>query len=109
ADAPASWIIRRAGHIFRIALRRAVRDPTEDRALLLIGQTSLVEERAVRHVSMPRRHRSLIDLVPDILRSRTHLIVGQERHRADFAWPVTARAVLKKDRGDVLRVRRDGC
>jgi len=44
--------------------------------------------------------------VANILGSRTHVVVGEKRHRADLARSVTGCAVLVEDRCDVFRERR---
>ena len=70
-------------------------------------QAALVGELPVGLVGVPRRHDAGDDLVADVLRVRPRVLVGEERHRRDFARPVTARAVLVEDRRDILRERRD--
>ena len=87
---------------------RAVVRPALDDGLLLIAQAALVGELAVGLVGMPRRHDAGDDLVADLLRVRPRAVVREERHRRDLARPVTAGAVLVKDRRDVFREGRYG-
>ncbi len=108
AERPALDVLRRRRQVLRIALGRAVVRPALDDGLLLIAQSALVGELAVGLVGMPRRHDAGDDLVADLLRVRPRAVVGEERHRRDLARPVTAGAVLVKDRRDVFREGRHG-
>ena len=85
--------------------RAAVR-PRDQRRAVGVAQQPLIVERPRRRVGVPRRHVPVADFVADRLRPGPRILVGQQRHRRDFAGPVAARAVLEDDRRDVLAERR---
>ena len=106
ADAPAVGIDRLRGKVGGVAFGRAGRDPVQNGFFLDVGQAAVVQERAVRRIGVPGRHRALGDLRADRPGPGARVAKSQERHRRNFARPVASRAVLVKDRRDVLGKRR---
>ena len=106
ADRPSLRVARRRRQIFRIAFGRAVRDPLQHRRLVLRIETAIVQEFARRRIRMPRRHRLGRHARGNRLRPRIDVGVREQGHRSELAGPMTAGAVLIKDRRDVFRVRR---
>ena len=65
-------------------------------------ETTLVGEVSVGRIGEPRRHLLVGDRGFDRARPRPRLLVGQERHRRDFARPMAGLTVLLQHRQHVL-------
>ena len=91
------------GRSASLPLRRAGVGPLHDRVDLRGGQAAVVLERAVVRIGAPRRHLAVRDLRADRLRPRARVLVGDQRHRRDFARPMAADAAGVEDRRDVTR------
>ena len=102
ADHPALRKYRLRRHRLQVTRGSPRVHPTHDEFFFRRAQSAIVRPGAVRRVCVPRRHRALHDVVLDRTRPGSGVLIGNERHRRDLARPVTGRAVLVKDRRDVL-------
>ncbi len=98
---PAIGELRQRRKLGRIALAGARLDPRGDRVDLSLREAQIVSERSVLAIRMPRWHDARGDFLADRARPRTHIAIGDERHRCDLAWPMTAHALVIEDRGYV--------
>ena len=113
-DVPAGGERERRRGVGFVARRRAAIGPRVQRRDLAIDQASLVGEVADARIGEPWRHLPARDRGLDGARPRPGLLVGEERHRRDFAWPMAALTVGLENRKHVLVegrrfCRRNGC
>ena len=101
-DVPSLGPLRRSGRVLRIARRSAARDPRQQRRNLLRAKRRIIGEMPESRIGKPRRHHSALDRLGDGGRPGPRLLVGHQRHRRDFARPVTALAMLLKQGKNVL-------
>ena len=98
---------RRGGQVLRIPFgRAAVRPP---RRGCLFSAADRLRSLANFPCFGSACHGGIVavrHLIPDRLRPRPRVLVGEQRHRPDLAGPVAAHAVLVEDRRDVLVERR---
>src|SRR5207253_10238091 len=92
-------------HVLRVALRRALVHPRDDRLDLLVAERHVVLELldADAPVDVPRRHLPRGYAVLDRARPWADLFEGPERHRRYRPGLMTAHTLGLKDGGDVLR------
>ena len=80
-------------------------DPAKDRLLLVVGQTAIVAEHAVRTFGVPRRHHAARHRVVHLVELRLRAVVLEQRERTHAARTVAGRAVLVENRRDVFGER----
>ena len=109
ADGPAFGELRHRREIGLAALRRAAVHPRDDRVDLLSAEAAVVPHlQAVLGIGAPRRHFPRAHFLANHLGPGPHVLVREERHRRDFAGPVTHRALVEDDGCDVFGKGGDG-
>src|SRR5208283_2770556 len=94
---PSFYELRLRRQVRRTALQHALLDPALNECDLLTAETALVGELQRLRFRQPRWHEARLrdrsNLAPVLL----DVVVGQQRKRACFAWPMTGCAVMKDD------------
>ena len=87
--------------IGRIALRRSVVEPGEERGAVLLGEGAIVVVLRAPRRRWPGRHPAGRDLLANELLPAEEIGIGLERKRRDGPGAVTAAATLRDDGADV--------
>ena len=102
ANLPAVGELRRRWHIGRVAFFGAAIHPRRDRLNLFVGQTPIVREARIVRIGQPGGHAPFDNHPLDGSCPRPRVLVGQERHRRDFAGTMTVDAIGVDDGRDIL-------
>ena len=98
ARGPSVGPMHRGRRIGRVTFRRSGIGPLADGVDLRGGEPGIVGESYRGLCGEPWRHRARKHRLANRLRPGTHLLVGEQRHRADLARAVARLAVLLKNR-----------